>query len=151
MKKYSSKESNDSQISDKNLDEHPFIGSYIQGKFSEDLMKQQIETMLNGGFETSGRAIAYVILMLAIHPNIQEQVFAELRSVFDTPDEETTYEHLQKLPLLDRVIKETMRLFPVAPFIERVSSAEVPISNCVLPKNTYISISFFTLHRVLQH
>lgn len=149
MRKYSSKENNDSQ--GKSLavqNENPFIGSYIQGKFSEDLMKQQIETMLNGGFETSGRAIAYIILMLAMHPNIQEEVFAELHSVFEKQDEETAYEHLQKLPLLDRVIKETLRLFPVAPFIERVSSAEVPISNCVLPKDTYISISFFTLHRV---
>ncbi|XP_055297855.1 cytochrome P450 4C1-like [Sitodiplosis mosellana] len=127
--------------------ELPFIPLFIEGKLSEEVVKQQIEIMLNVGHETTGSTTAYVILMLAMHLNIQDQVLDELRSIFDTQDEETTYEHIQKMHLLDRVIKETMRLFPVGPFLERISTADVPISNCVLPKSTVILICFYTLHR----
>lgn len=152
IKSYSAKRATNSQNNEENIsqrtDQSLFIAPYIDGKFSEDMMKQQIEAMLNGGFETTGKAINFAILMLAIHPNIQEQVFDELRSVFSSQNEETTLEHIKKLYLLERVIKESMRLCPVAPFIERITSAEVPISNCILPKDTYVSISFFTLHRV---
>lgn len=126
----------------------PFIPLFIEGKLGEEEVKQQIEIMLNVGHETTGSSTAYIILMLAMHPNIQEQVFAELQSVFDSQDEETTFEHMQKMQLLDRVIKETMRLFPVGPVLERIATADIPISNCVLPKNSCIIISFFTLHRV---
>lgn len=125
-----------------------FISLFIEGKLSEDVLKQQIEIMLDVGHETTGTTTAYVILMLAIHQKIQEQVLNEIHSTFDTQDEETTYEHIQKLHLLDRVIKETLRLCPVAPFSDRIATADVPISNCVLPKNTFILISYFTLHRV---
>lgn len=128
--------------------ELPFISLFIEGKLSEDVLKQQIEIMLDVGHETTGTTTAYVILMLAIHQKIQEQVFNEIYSIFDTQDEETTYEHIQKLHLLDRVIKETLRLCPVAPFSDRFTTADVPISNCVLPKNTFILMSYFTLHRV---
>ncbi|XP_055321750.1 cytochrome P450 4c3-like [Sitodiplosis mosellana] len=136
---------NDQNVTVQN--EHQFIGLYMEGKFNEDMMKQQIETMLIGAFETTGSTAAFVVLMLAMHPIIQEQVFDELRSVFDTQDEEATYEHIRKMNLLDRVIKETMRLLPMGPFIERVTTADVPISSCVLPRDVLISISIFTLHR----
>lgn len=142
---------NESQKNDDNIterNENPFIGPYIEGKFSEDVLKQQIESILIAAFDSTGSTTAYAILMLAMHINIQEQVFDELHSIFDTQDEETSYEHIQKMHLLDRVIKETMRLFPFGPFFERVSTAEVTISDCVLPKNTSISLSIFTLHRV---
>lgn len=128
--------------------ELPFISLFIEGQISEDMLKQQIEIMLEVGHETTGTTSAYVILMLAMYPNIQEQVLDELHSVFDTQDEEITYEHIQKLHLLDRVIKETMRLIPIGPFIERVCTADVPITSYILPKNTFILICFYTLHRV---
>ena len=151
VKNYLAKGNIESRKNDANItvrNENPFIGPYIEGKFSEDVLKQQIESILIAAFDSTGSTTAYAILMLAMHPNIQEQVFDELHSVFDAQDEETTYEHIQKMHLLDRVIKETMRLFPFGPFIERVSTAEVAISNCSLPKNTNISLSIFTLHRV---
>lgn len=86
--------------------------------------------------------------MVAIHQDIQEQVFAELRSAYDSPDEETAYKHIQKMPLLDRILKESMRLFPVAYIIGRTPTADIPLKNCVIPKGIRVIISMFTMHRV---
>lgn len=131
-----------------NKAEFPFVSLFVEGKLSEDMVKQQIQIMLMVGHESTGMTIAQVILILAMHPNIQEQVLDELRSVFNTQDEETTYEHIKKLNLLDRVIKETLRLFPPAGSLLRLSTADVPISSYVLPKNTIIHMRLYTLHRV---
>ncbi|XP_031632667.1 cytochrome P450 4C1-like isoform X2 [Contarinia nasturtii] len=124
-----------------------FIPLYIEGKMSEELVKQQIESFLIAGYETTGSATAFAILALAMHPHIQEQVFDELRLVYESQDEETTNEHIQKLHLLDRVIKETLRLFPTVPNILRSTSDMVSISDCTLPKDTSVILSIFTMHR----
>lgn len=126
----------------------PIIPLFVEGKLGEEMVKQQIEIILLAGHDTTATTAVHTILMLAIHPQIQEQLVDELHSVFDAQDEATTYEHMQKLHHLDRVIKETMRLFPVAPFIERTATADVPISNCILPKNSLIPLSFYTMHRI---
>lgn len=126
----------------------PIIPLYFEGKFSEESVKVQIEALLIPGYETTANAIAFAILALSMHPHVQEQVFEELHSVYDSQDEETTYEHIQKLHLLDRVIKETLRLFPPAPNIIRSTTDVVSISNCKLPKDTAVLLSVFTMHRV---
>lgn len=112
------------------------------------MVKQNIETLLMAGFETTASAISFAILMVAMHPKIQEQVIAEFRSVYDSPDEETTYEHIQKMPLLDRILKESMRLFPIAYLIGRTPTADIELNKCVIPKGIRITVLIYTMHRV---
>lgn len=118
------------------------------GKFSEEMSKQQIETVLMAGSETSALSLSYTILMLAMHPDVQDRLYDELHSVFVAQDEETTYEHLKCLTYLDRIVKEVQRLFPAAPLIARCATADIPISNCTIPKSAFIMMSIFNMHRV---
>lgn len=127
-----------------------FISLFAEANFDEETIKDQIEGILSPGYETTGATFAYVILLLAMHPNIQQEVFIELKSIYESQDENTTYEHINKLQLLNRVIKETLRLFPAAPFFARTITMDTPIKNCIIPKDAYVLISLFTLHRVRQ-
>lgn len=122
---------------------------FFAGKFSDQIVKEQIETVLIAGNETSALTLSYTILLLAMYPEIQEKVYAELRSAYDTQDEETSYEKVQQLPYLDMVLKEGMRMFPVAPFIVRTAIADTAISSCVIPKGAIIMMSIFNLQRVI--
>lgn len=54
---------------------------FYSGKFSEQLVKEQIETVLIAGNETSALTLSYTILLLAMHPEIQDRLYNELRSV----------------------------------------------------------------------
>lgn len=123
---------------------------FFLGKFSDQIVKEQIETVLIAGNETSALTLSYTILLLAMYPDIQERLYEELRSVYDTQDEDTSYERIQQMPYLDQVLKEGMRMFPVAPFIVRSATADTQISNCVIPKNAIIMMSIFNLQRVSQ-
>lgn len=61
--------------------------------------------------------------MLASHPGIQDNLRSELRNVLEdsTPGEATLgYEQISKLPWMDAVLKETLRLYPPVPFVRRV-------------------------------
>lgn len=121
---------------------------FFAGKFSEQIVKEQIETVLIAGNETSALTLSYILLLIAMYPDVQERLYNELRSVFDTQDEDTSHDKLQYLPYLDCVLKEGMRLFPVAPFIVRTCIADTKISNCIIPKKAIIMMSIFNLQRV---
>lgn len=55
--------------------------------------------------------------MLAMHPEYQERAFDEIKNVHETQTCDTDADVINKLDYLEMCIKETMRLFPVAPFL----------------------------------
>lgn len=144
--------------SSKNIDDESFKKPQIlvdllldliqSGKIDEKTAIDEIETILIAGNETTALAVSFVILILAMYPDVQERVYDELHTVYTSQDEETTNEHFQKLTYLDRVIKETLRLYPVGPFMIRKAMADIQLSKCTVPKNCYITLSLFNLHRV---
>jgi len=120
---------------------------YFSGHFTEKVVKEQIETVIIAGNETSALTISYTILLLAMHPEIQDRVYKELYEAYDSQTENTTYEHTQRMPYLDCVLKEGMRLFPVAPFIVRCVCEDTPVSKCTIPKHSIVMMSLYNLHR----
>lgn len=126
----------------------PLMSAYIDGQFTEEMVKRQIDILLISGHETTATTIAYAILMLAIHLNIQEQLYAELRSEYDAQDQETTHEKLLSLHLLERVIKETTRLFPAIFLFSRTPAVDIALKNCTIPKGVSVYLPVYTLHRV---
>lgn len=71
--------------------------------------------------------ISFALLMLGMHPEVQEKAVDELREVFGDADTVIDYNSLSKLPYLEMILKETMRLFPVVPISARKSTGEFQI------------------------
>lgn len=91
--------------------------------------------------------MASTLLMLAMHQDIQDKVMDEIRDVFDSVHQEVDNEILNKLPYLDLVIKESMRLFPVLPIIGRLATKDVVLNTCTIPAGSNILIIMFNTHR----
>lgn len=99
-------------------------------------------------FETSANGLLSSLLMLAIHPVVQERLYDEIVSVFPEKTFFMDYEHMQHLPYLDMVVNETLRLLPPIPIIGRQVVKNTTLSNgLVLPRGLEILISIFDLHR----
>lgn len=64
--------------------------------------------------------------MLGLHPKVQDKAYEEIISVLDG---DLNDEKLHKLEYLDRVIKETLRLFPTVPISFRKATEDVQIGN----------------------
>lgn len=66
--------------------------------------------------------------MLAMHPEVQERAFQEIKAAHETQTSPTDAEIVAKLDYLEMCIKETMRLFPVGPFLARQNTDDIKIS-----------------------
>ncbi|KAG9125473.1 hypothetical protein FRC07_007468 [Ceratobasidium sp. 392] len=79
-----------------------------------DLM-DNINTMLFAGSDTTSLALAWTLHLLALHPDIQTSLRADLvslkHSVAD-PSDPALFSALDELPQLDNVIRESLRVIP---------------------------------------
>lgn len=85
--------------------------------------------------------------MLAIHQDYQDRVVDELRSIFTNVDEPVTKEHVSKMNFLELVIKEALRLYPIAPFIAREVTEDLPMLGGIVPKGTQVLLNVSATHR----
>ncbi|XP_015174466.1 PREDICTED: cytochrome P450 4C1-like [Polistes dominula] len=126
--------------------------SFYEGKeYTEQDIRDEINTIVTAGSDTSSISITFVLLMLAIYPNIQEQVYEELYQIYgssDPVDENTSYQDTKNLKFLERVIKETFRLLTPVPFIARSVCEDIQVSEGVIvPKNSICILMLYALHR----
>lgn len=70
-----------------------------------------------------------------------------MQSVFESADEEVTQDHLSQLNYLTMVLNETLRLFPITPFIGREVQEDIQLDEYTLPKGATLVIPIFKLHR----
>ena len=64
----------------------------------------QALTFLLAGFETSGSILCFALYELALHPEIQESLRAEILQVLRKHDGKLTYDGIQNMSYLDRVV-----------------------------------------------
>lgn len=119
-----------------------------EGKFTDDNIFDQIVTLFVGGTDTSSVTIMSTLIMLAIHPEKQEKVVDELRTIFDgSVDKEITYDDIRKMTYMEMVIKETLRHFSVGPYIGRKCNANFRLNRGTIPKGSFIIINAQKLHK----
>lgn len=90
--------------------------------------KESVITFLIGGFDTTGKAIPSILLLLAMHPEAQEKVFRELKRVFTSEDHELTEEDFSEMKYLEMVIKESLRLIPLVLMLARTVKKDIRLS-----------------------
>ncbi|KII91550.1 hypothetical protein PLICRDRAFT_51689 [Plicaturopsis crispa FD-325 SS-3] len=92
---------------------------------SDDDVLAQVPTFFIAGHETSSTAVTWALYQLALCPDVQTKLRAELRGVStDTPD----MDELNQLPYFDKVVRETMRVHsPVT------STFRVPVKDDFIP------------------
>jgi cytochrome P450 family 6 len=64
----------------------------------------QAFVFLAAGFETSGTTMSFALYELAIHPDIQHRLRAEVSRVMAKHQGELTYEGIQEMSYLDMVV-----------------------------------------------
>lgn len=120
-----------------------------EGILTNDEVREHVHMMIFAGHDTSGYAASMSILMLAMHPNVQQCVVDELYRVLgDQPvDDDLKMDQINKLDYFEQVIKETFRLFPVIPVLLRNCTEDTQLPNFVIPKGTDVFISILTAQR----
>ncbi|XP_030069132.1 cytochrome P450 3A29-like isoform X2 [Microcaecilia unicolor] len=110
-----------------------------------EIMAQALIFIL-AGYETTSSALSFMAYSVAVHPEIQKKLHAEIDRIL--PNKATpTYEALLQMEYLEMVINETLRLYPGGGRLERVCKKTVEINGVTIPERTVIVIPAFVMHR----
>ena len=94
-----------------------------------------------GGYETTATALSYLSFTLATHQNEQTR----LQNEIDCLDND--YDQIMKLEYLDWFIRETLRFYPIAPFIvNRQCNTTCQIGILKIEKGTNIAADVYSIH-----
>lgn len=93
-----------------------------------DEVREEIFAFLIGAFDTTGKALAGALLLLAMNQDAQDKVVIEMENIFKSEDDEVDEDALSQMNYLDLVIKESLRLLPVALVIGRQAKKNIELS-----------------------
>ncbi|HKY53391.1 MAG TPA: cytochrome P450, partial [Anaerolineales bacterium] len=107
--------------------------------------RDEVVTIFFAGHETTAASIAWAFYLLSEHPDVEERVRDELKTVLN--GRMPTFTDLPKLVYTQRVINEVLRLYPAAYLFAREAVTEDVIDGYPIPPKTLIFITPFITHR----
>ncbi|BBH09278.1 Cytochrome P450 superfamily protein, partial [Prunus dulcis] len=119
-----------------------FMGSEeSEYRLERSNIKAIILDKLAGAMDTKVTAIEWTVSELIKHPRVMKKVQKELENVVGM-EREVEESYLEKLEHLDMVVKETMRLHPVAPLLLPHAAIE-DCNRSSYPKGSTVAILIF--------
>lgn len=91
--------------------------------------------------------MAHTCLLLAMNPEVQEKAYQEVKEVVVPSDVFFDMDTLKQLVYVEAVLKEAMRLIPVAPLIARENIRDIELDGHLIPKGTVLLMNMYALHR----
>ena len=76
----------------------------VVSEIDGDVFVAQAYNFLAAGFETSGATLSYALYELALHPEIQHKLRAEIVRVLNKHNGELTYDGILEMSYLDMVV-----------------------------------------------
>ena len=103
----------------------------------------------NAGSDTTANTAMFITWELALRPDVQEKLHQELVDAFPDPKTALDLEALEKLPFLDGVCHEGLRLHaPIPSFLERIAPpGGLEISGHFIPAGSIVGMQAYTNHR----
>uniref|UniRef100_A0AAT9UU85 Cytochrome P450 3638D1 n=1 Tax=Maconellicoccus hirsutus TaxID=177089 RepID=A0AAT9UU85_MACHI len=116
-------------------------------EFTTEHMRAELLNMITLGSDTSSLTVSFVLLMLAMHPEVQEKVYDEIKTVFGDEDRVVEPGDLKHLVYLEQCIRETLRKYNVLPATARKPSQDIVLSDKrVIPGGCHVIVAFHAAH-----
>lgn len=113
---------------------------------TDDELIGQTTALFVAGHETTASALTWTLFLLAQHPRVLHDLLDELRGKLN--GSAPTLEQLNDLPLLDAVIKESMRLLPPGLWFLRVAQQDTYFGPYRIEEGTRVLWTPVVTHRL---
>ena len=139
-----------------NAEGYDFLSMYMhatdkQGDaFTDEELLDELITLIVAGFETSANTLNWVWYLLAGHPDVEEKVIDESRSLIPGVSA-VSADSLADMKYTQQVLEETLRLYPPVWLFTRRSREDDTLDGFDVPFDTDIYLSPFILHRTAKY
>jgi len=119
----------------------------VNKRLTEDEILAQAWIFFVAGYETTATTLSFCSYELALNQDCQQKLYEEVSSAVDQ-NGEISYETLTKLPYLDSVISETLRIYPPAIRLEREAMTDYKLGDTGIElfKGQLIEIPTYAIH-----
>ncbi|KAL9463676.1 hypothetical protein AB3S75_001482 [Citrus x aurantiifolia] len=119
----------------------------LEVKIERHGVKAFTQDLIAGGTESSAVTVEWAISELIKKPEIFEKATEELDRVIGK-ERWVEEKDIVNLPFIDAIVKETMRLHPVAPFlVPRAAREDCNVAGYDIPKGTRVLVSVWAIGR----
>lgn len=129
------------------LKKHGVIGLLLsENKATLNEIVNIVADLIIAAADTTSHATQWALYSLAKNPECQEKLVEQINQ--NVPKGEiVTDEHIEKIPYLLWVVRETLRLYPIAPFLTRISTKDYNLGGYNIPAGTLVLMSQYTMGR----
>jgi cytochrome P450 len=121
------------------------LGELIASSMSDELIRDQLLTLLIAGHDTSTALLAWALYLLVTHSETYARARQEVDRVLGAHP--PTYHDIGQLSYLDCVIKETLRLYPPIHLGSRIAATDIEFQEYTFPAGTRVMYSIYLTHR----
>ncbi|KAI8095517.1 cytochrome P450 [Thamnidium elegans] len=112
--------------------------AFASGKYDEDQFDliNDLLSLTFAGYDTTAHTLAFAFSELARNPQLQDELFEQVRSVLGSPPvlpESITAEKLARMPLVTAIYRETLRKYPAVVFIPVHVNKDTIVDGVVVP------------------
>ncbi len=133
-----------------NVDDGDVLSMLIQARdengngFTDDEIIGNANTLFIAGHETTANTLSWTLYLLAQHPDVLRDLYDELSGILQ--GSAPSVEQLNQLPLLEAVIKESMRVLPSGALSIRIASTDLELGGYLIPQYTEVIFNRFDVH-----
>ncbi|MFI6639057.1 cytochrome P450 [Streptomyces sp. NPDC050504] len=114
--------------------------------FSDTEICDQVVTFFIAGIQGTAVTLTWALYQTAAHPVIEKRLQAEADEVLG--GRIATYEDLEKLPVAERIVTETLRVCPPVWMLTRTTTADTVLGNRTIKKGTVLVLSQYLVHHL---
>ncbi|KAL1458108.1 hypothetical protein WDU94_008282 [Cyamophila willieti] len=136
-----------------NIKRNDFIHILMQLKkndadITEEIMVAQCFVFFIAGFDTSSSVLSFCLYELSNNKTIQNNLRQEITDTKAKNGGELSYESYQEMPLLDKVVKEALRMYAPLAQLDRKTTKPytLPGTDITLETGTKVFIPLYGLH-----
>ena len=115
-------------------------------KLTDDEMIGQTLIFLAAGSEKIASTLVVTVFYLARHPEIQAKIREEIAEAARSREDASTYEFVNSLKYLDRVISEVLRIIPIEFVTVRECNESCVIKGVQFPAGVTVNIPAYAVH-----
>ena len=118
-------------------------------QMTDEQIRDQVMTLFGAGHETTANLLTWAFYLLSLYPQVRRKLIAEVNEMVG--DGVPTEESVRRMPYLDQVIEEVLRLYPPAWSIGRRATKDVDLAGYHFSAGTMFMMSQWVVQRSAKY